>query len=103
MSDQMEQLSQAVMSNLRSMARQGRSPSELVRELKRTLGAETHIVTLLNYFRQAFCLTLADAKPIAALSRNERREIEDEALLDELLLPVILDRRSDWEALDNRS
>jgi hypothetical protein len=69
----------------------------MFRELKRCLGTEAHIATLLNYFRQAFCLTLADAKPIAALSRNEHREVEDEAHLDQLLLPVILKKRPDWE------
>ena len=97
MSNDLEQLDQAVIGTLRGMARQGRSPSEMVRELKRSLAVEAHIVTLLSYFRQAFHLTLAEAKPIAALSRNEQREIEDEPLLDELLSPAILNRRSDWE------
>ena len=97
MSNPLEQLDQTMLANLRSMARQGRSPSEMLRTLKGCFGTETHIVTLLNYFRQAFGLTLADVKPIAALSRNERREIKEEALLDELLLPVILKRRTDWE------
>ena len=97
MAYQMEQLDQAVLESLRSMACQSRPPSELVRELKRRLGRETHIVTLLNYFREAFCLTLADVKPIAALSRNEQREVQDQALLDELLLPAILKHRTDWE------
>jgi hypothetical protein len=69
----------------------------MVREAKRRLGEETHILTLLKYFRQAFHLTLAEAKPIAALSRNEQREVEDESLLDELLAPAILKHRSDWE------
>lgn len=97
MSNQIEQLDQAIIGNLRSMARQGRSPSEMFRELKRCLGTEAHIVTLLNYFRQAFCLTLADAKPLAALSRNEQREVVDQPLLDELLLPAILKHRPEWE------
>lgn len=79
------------------MARQGRAPSEMLRDLKRRLGAQTHILTILNYFRQAFYLTLSDAKPIAALSRNEQREVEDVALLDELLWPAIMDHRMDWE------
>src|ERR1700676_765239 len=97
MSNDLEQLDQAVIGTLRGMARQGRSPSEMVRELKRRLGMQTHILTLLSYFRQAFHLTLADAKPIAALSRNEQREVEDEPLLDELLSPAILNHRTDWE------
>jgi hypothetical protein len=69
----------------------------MVRELKRRLGAETHILTLLSYFRHAFHLTLAEAKPIAALSRNEQREVADEPLFDELLWPAIRNHRSDWE------
>jgi hypothetical protein len=97
MSNDLEQLDQAVIGTLRGMARQGRSPSEMVREVKRRLGAETHILTLLSYFRHAFHLTLAEAKPIAALSRNEQREVEDEPLLDDLLSPAIVNHRSDWE------
>lgn len=97
MPNDLEQLDQAVIGTLRGMARQGRSPSEMVREVKRRLGEETHILTLLSYFRHAFHLTLAEAKPIAALSRNEQREVEDEPLFDELLSPVIVNHRSDWE------
>ena len=69
----------------------------MVRELKRRLGMETHILPLLNYFRHAFHLTLAEAKPLAALSRNDHRQVEDEPLFDELLSPAILNHRSDWE------
>ena len=97
MSKDQEQLEQAVIGVLRGMARQSRSPSEMVREAKRRLGGDTHILALLSYFRQAFHLTLAEAKPIAALSRNEQREVEDELLLDALLSPAILSHRSDWE------
>ena len=97
MPNDLEQLDQAVIGTLRGMARQDRSPSEMVRELKRRLGRETHILTLLSYFRHAFHLTLAEAKPITALSRNEQREIEDEPLLDKLVSSAILTHRSDWE------
>lgn len=98
MSNDLEELDQAVIGTLRGMARQGRSPSEMLREVKRCLGAETHVLTLLSYFRHAFHLTLAETKPIAALSRNEQREVEDEPLLDDLLSPAILNHRSDWES-----
>ncbi len=97
MSNDLEQLDQAIIGTLLDMARQDRSPSEMVRELKRRLGGEAHILMLLSYFRHAFHLTLAEAKPIAALSRNEQREVEDEPLLDELLSPAILYHRADWE------
>jgi hypothetical protein len=97
MPNNLEQLDQAIIGTLRTMARQARLPSDMVRELKRRLGKETHVVTLLSYFRHAFHLTLAEAKPIAALSRNEQREVEDEPLFDELLSPAILRHRPDWE------
>ena len=99
MPNEPEQCDLAVIAALRNMARQSRSPSEMVQELKRRLGCNTHILTLLSCFRQAFGLTLAEAKPIAALSRNEQRKIEDETLFDELLSPAILNHRSDWEGL----
>src|SRR5262245_4957118 len=97
MPDQLEQLDQAIISNLRCMARAGRTPSEMLRELKQGVGTGPHIATVLDYFRQAFCLTLADVKPIAALSRNPERNVEDEALLDQLLMPPILSHHTEWE------
>jgi hypothetical protein len=97
MSNAMEQLDQALIETLRSMARQSRSPSEMFQVLKLGLGNEAHIVTILKYCRQALGLTLADVKPIAALSRNEPREIEDVALVNALLSPAILKHRADWD------
>ena len=97
MSNDLEQLDPAILGTLRGMARQSRSPSEMFRELHRQLGMETHVLTLLSYFRHAFHLTLAEAKPIAALSRNEEREVENGPLFDALLSPAILGHRSDWE------
>ena len=88
---------EAVINSRQRMARQGCSPAELFRELKRWVGPETHIVTRLNYFRQAFRLTLADVKPLAALSRNSNGAIEYDALLNDLVAPVILKRRPDGE------
>jgi hypothetical protein len=96
MPERVEALDQAIVASLRGMARQGRSPSELVNELKRRLPEEAHVLTMLAYFREAFFLTLAEVKPIAALSRNDRREIEDGALLDELLSPAILEHAAAW-------
>jgi hypothetical protein len=58
---------------------------------------ETHVLTLISYFRRAFHLTLAEAKPIAGLSRNEERTVEEEPWFDELLSPAIRGHRSDWE------
>ncbi|MHB1426360.1 MAG: hypothetical protein ACYC3I_24620 [Gemmataceae bacterium] len=94
----MEQINQAVLVSLRSMATQGQSPFEMLRMLRRSLGTQTHITTLLKYFRQAFGLSLTDVKPIVALSRNEQRAGDDESLLDNLLLPAIFKHRTDWES-----
>lgn len=101
MSNQIRQLDPATIENLRNMARQGRSASEMVRELRRCLEPEAYIVMVLNYFREAFRLTLADVKPIAAFTRNKQREIENEARLDALLVPAILKHREDWDIHDN--
>jgi len=70
----------------------------MFRVLKRRLGGETHILTLMSYFRHAFHLTLAEAKPTAALSRNEQREVVDEPLFDDLLSRAILTHRTEWES-----
>ena len=97
MSNESEQCDPEVIGALRSMARQSDPPSAMMQELRRRLGSEMHVLALLRYFRHAFCLTLAEAKPIAALTRNAQRETEDATMLDELLLPAILHHRADWE------
>jgi len=100
MSNELGQCDPDVIGRLRVMAREGRSPCEMVQELKRRFGMETHVLTLLTYFKQAFSLTLAETKPLAALSRNAHREITDELLLDDLLLPAIEIHRSEWDACE---
>jgi hypothetical protein len=97
MTNDLEQLDQATIGMLRGMARKGRSPSDMFRELKQLLGMEIQILTLISYFRHAFHLTLAEAKPISSLTRNEQRKVDDEHLFDELLSTVILNHRPVWE------
>ena len=77
----MEKLDTSIVETLHSMARDGQPPSQMFRTLEQHLG-QTHILTILHYFQHAFCLTLSEAKPFAALSRNETREVKDEAFLD---------------------
>ena len=93
----MEHYDPLIIDRLRDMARTSQSPSKMFQMLKLALEPETHIVTLLHYFQQAFCLTLLEVKPISAFSRNEKREIENETLLDELVMPEILKHRKDWD------
>jgi hypothetical protein len=97
MSDHLHDADPNTIGELRSMARQGCAPSAMMRRVQQKLGHGTPIVTVLNYFRQAFCLSLAEAKAIAALSRNESRSIDDESQLDHMLLPAIQSHRCEWE------
>jgi hypothetical protein len=66
-------------------------------DLKNQLGPGASIVSLIEHMRSAFCLSLAEAKPLAALSRTARREIVDEELLQELVRPEIEKHRSEWD------
>lgn len=97
MVDDPTQLHPEIVEEMRRMARGGHSPRDMFRLLKKVLGSDSHILTILKYFRQAFGLSLSEVKPIAALSRNEKREIENDDLLNELLIPKIMERRNEWD------
>lgn len=88
---------QDVILRLRDMARRGHTAAMMFKELKARLGSDASIVTILDYLRSAFCLSLAEAKPFAALSRTEQRDILDEALLNELVMPEIVKHRREWD------
>src|SRR5947208_15017748 len=92
-----DDLDRRLVADLRRMAREGKSPSELFTALRGSLGDRPHILTVVEYFRRVFCLSLSEAKPLAALSRNEGRTVDDQALLDELLLPEIASHRTDGD------
>jgi hypothetical protein len=85
-----------VIARLRDMACQGASVGEMFRELRARLGSNS-IVPIIDYMRAAFCLSLLEAKPMAALTRTEQREIVDEGLLNQLVMPAIEKRRSEWD------
>lgn len=94
----MDNLNSAIIESLRKQARQGHSVSQMFNELRRVLnGNKTHIVDILAHFRGAFCLGLKEVKPIAELSRSEGREIIDETLLENLIMPEIEKNRSEWD------
>ena len=97
MSSEIDRLDATLIDTLRKMAQQGQRPSEMFREIKECLGMDMHVLTIVEYFRHAFCLTLLEAKPVVALSRNEQRQIENESAFDELLVPSILAHREEWE------
>lgn len=86
---------------LRAMARAGRLPSEMFDAIKGQFGTACHILDIIRYFRQAFGLTLAEAKPLASLSGypgDTGREIVDVPLLDNLLQPAVTAHRAEWDA-----
>jgi DNA integrity scanning protein DisA with diadenylate cyclase activity len=89
-------LDENIIVGLREMARRGESVAMMFKELTARLGSAS-IVTILDYMRTAFHLSLTEAKPIGALSRMERREIVDEALLNKLVMPEIEKHRSEWD------
>lgn len=95
----MSQLDSHWIQELRLQAREGVPPSRLFRQLKQRLGQDVHILTILHYFQAAFCLSLSEAKPFAALSRNQTREVHDEAFLDRLMQPPIQRHQPEWESL----
>ena len=80
-----------VVSQLRDMARRGASVSTMFTELKNRLGPD--IVPILECMRSAFCLSLAEIKPLAALSRTDGREVLDHELLETLVMPRINQHR----------
>lgn len=92
--DSAKTLDPVIIERLRGMARAGESPSEMFKALKRWLGAEAHIIELLQYLRAAFCLELREVKPFVGF---DAREITNEALLDELVRPEILKQQKEWD------
>ena len=93
----MNELRQEIICQLRDMARRGESVSAIFRALQMRLGPEASILSIIEYMRSAFCLTLSEVKPLAALSRTEQRGVANESLLDELVAPHIDQHRSEWD------
>src|SRR5437660_319848 len=82
--------------HLRDLARRGESAAAMFRALKNRLGSTAHTADILDCFRRAFCLTLAEAKPVAAFTRTADREIIDEVEFDRIVMPEIDKHRVDW-------
>lgn len=92
----MTKIDQSLINQMRDMARRGKSVTAMFHEVQ-SKSADSHILDILAYFRNAFCLSLKEAKPICALSRSEGRSISDESLLEELVMPEIEKHRQDWD------
>ena len=82
---------------LREMARRGASVAAMYRQLKGRLGSGAHILYILNCFRDAFSMSLAEAKPLVAFTRTADREIDDEDTLNRLVMLEIEKHRNDWD------
>ena len=92
-----------ITTRLRQMARDVLPVKTMFTELKTSLGADVSIVTLLDHLRAAFHLSLAEVKPVAALSRNGQRQVEDGAQLEELMKPSIQKHREEWDICSARN
>jgi hypothetical protein len=88
-------LEENVIIELRNMAQRGDSVGAMFKELKKQVGPD--ILTVLDYMRSAFCLSLAEAKPIASLSRTDGREVVNEEQLEQLVMPAIHKHRAEWD------
>lgn len=93
----MEELNRAVIDELRGMARRGCTVSQMLPEVLKQLAPERpHKVTLIQYVRAAFALSLQQASPIAGWSADGPRE--QDGWLDRLVMPEILKNRSEWDS-----
>ena len=81
---------------LRAMARRGETVAGMFDTLRSQLGPD--ILAIMDNFRAAFHLSLAEVKPVGALSRTEERNLLDKDLLEQLMAPVIARRRSEWDS-----
>jgi hypothetical protein len=98
----MEELDQAVVLYLRSLARKGASASQLLRALKSKLAPEgPHKLTLLKCMRESFGLTLPEASPIAGWSADGTGELADKDD-DAFVGPEIRRRRPEWDRVEAR-
>ncbi len=70
--------------------------SQMFRELRDCLGPD--IVSMVEHMRSAFQFSLAEVKPLAALSRTDTRDLVNEELLERLMMPPIMHHRSQWDS-----
>lgn len=99
----MEELNPVILLRLRGMARNGDTPSRMLREIiDRLAPAIPHKITLIKYMRAAFCLSLQQASPVPGWAPDGSGELND-SRLDGFLVPEIIKNRPSWESLDMAS
>ena len=93
----MTPINQGIVTKLTAMAREGNSPAQILHKLVELMPpGKVHKVTLINYMRAAFALTLEQASPIAGWAADNSGELKD-SQLNELVAPDILSTRSQWD------
>jgi hypothetical protein len=93
----MEPLNQALIRDLRGMARKGATAPQMLRTiLERAAPEQPQAVVLIKYLREAFALTLRQASPVGGWMPDNSGELSD-AQLNDLLLSEILNKRSTWD------
>jgi pimeloyl-ACP methyl ester carboxylesterase len=85
---------------LRARARHGENITTSLRWLHDQAGSELRTLDLIRIVRQAFGLTIRDAKPIAGWSPKGDSELNDEAL-NALVQPRIEACRAHWDSAEN--
>ena len=99
----MELINQSLLRDLREMARRGSPVPPMLRLiLERSAPAQPHTVALIRYLRQAFALNLRQASPVGGWMPDNSGELND-AQLNDLLLPEILNNRSKWDISETAS
>jgi hypothetical protein len=90
-----------LVAQLRAMVQRDQSLSHALKRLFQELSlSERGKITLINYAREAFRLTLHEASPIAGWDTTGTGEISDEHL-DELVVPAIMSHLEEWTNNDN--
>jgi hypothetical protein len=93
----MNHVSENLIHALRSMARRGTAPSQMLRELISSLAAETpDRQALVRYFTEAFCFTEGQAYPIFGWLPDGTGQLKD-VDLDYLLAKRIGQTRAAWD------
>lgn len=89
-----------IVSQLRSMARRGETPANLLRYLSGLLpSVPAKKALLIKYMREAFSLALAEASPIAGWAADDSGELKDNQI-NQLIEPAILGHRDQWNVAD---
>jgi hypothetical protein len=92
----MTEINNEIVEQMKAMAQQGEQPANILHRLADLLPTgPARKVSLIKYMRAAFGLTLEQASPIAGWSGEVTSELSD-ARLNELLAPVILEKRAHW-------